>query len=199
MKISPIAAWVILLSVTATAQHSDRKRFLQHTAHFSSYVDSAGMLVVHNSVSELLRIDLSEYDAGRDLEDTTYGYPYTIWDLNFDGYDDISFPSFSGNVQRFQSVYLYDPAGDTLIENEALGEVACLGIDEERKLVRGDCFHSSAAENWTELYRWNNGKLMLVEKSGTMPCPEPGDCYYIYQQKRIKGKMQYIYKEKNRI
>lgn len=199
MKFFFVMAWIFLSSFISNAQDSTGKRFVTHTTHFSCYVDSSGILIVHDSLSELLRIDLSEYDAGRYLEDTTYGYPYVIWDIDFDGYDDISFPSYSGNVQRFHNVYLYTPASNTFVENEELENIACLDIDEEHKLISGNCFHSSAAENWTEKYRWNKHKLMLVEKEGTMPCPESQNCYYTYRQKRIKGRMQYVYKQKNKI
>ncbi|WP_162903177.1 XAC2610-related protein [Taibaiella koreensis] len=162
--------------------------------------DSARLIVTRNADGKrILDESLSEYDAGVHLDDTSYGLPYRIWDINFDGYDDLSFSSSSGNVQRFEAVYLYDPSRKTLAYQQELSEIACLDVDRKRRLITGNCFHSSAAENWTETYRWQKGKLILVEKEGTMPCPADQDCYYTYKQKRIKGKMVYVYKDKNKL
>lgn len=176
-------------------------RFRQEHRLFTVTIDDSARLVVtrKGDGAQLLNEDLTDMDAGRRLADTAYGAPYRVWDINFDGYEDISFPSVSGNVQQFEAVYLYNPADKSLEPNDELSNIACLGINESTKQVIGSCFHSSAAENWTEIYAWKQGKLILMEKAGTMPCPDGQGCYYDYRQKRVKGKMVYIYKDKIKI
>lgn len=184
----------------ASAQPAKQK-FLRVTAHFTVYINQDDELIVRRKEdhAELLKERLSEYEAAQYIKDTTYGQPYTINDYNFDGYDDLSFPSFYGNVQRFQQVYLYNSSRKVLEENAALSEVACIQTDKKAKTITGYCFHSSAAENWTETYTWRKGRLLLIGKEGTMPCAPDQNCYYTYRQKRIKGKMVFLYKTKNKI
>lgn len=172
--------------------------FRQEHRLFTVTIDDSTHLVVtrKGDGKQLLNEDLTDMDAALRLTDTAYGAPYSVWDINFDGYEDISFPSVSGNVQQFQAVYLYNPSTESLELNDTLSNIACLSINESTKQITGSCFHSSAAENWVEIYAWKQGKLILMERAGTMPCPDGQDCYYDYRQKRVKGKMIYIYKDK---
>ncbi|WP_118950045.1 XAC2610-related protein [Taibaiella helva] len=193
---------LLLLLLILSLQVQSQQRYEQFRGKgrlFSVAIDDSAHLIVTRNADgkRLLDESLSDYDAGIRLGDTSYGAPYSIWDINFDGYDDLSFPSVSGNVQRFEAVYLYNPSRKTLDYNEDLSDVACLRVDKERHRITGICFHSSAVENWTETYSWQKGKLVLIEREGTMPCPPGQDCYYTYKQKRIKGRMVYVYKDRN--
>jgi hypothetical protein len=189
---------LLLYSFFCHAQEDTVKRHARQSRYFSVYINGSMQLVVTRSADgkELISENLGEFDAAAYIDDTTYGRPYYIRDLNFDGYDDISFPSNSGNVQRFEQVYLFDPIQKILVLNGELSEIACPDADPIKKTLTGACFHSSAAENWTETYKWIKGKLILVEKEGTLPCPPDENCYYLYKQKRIKGKMVFIYKKR---
>jgi len=193
---------VILALATASAQAQEGRGYthIQPGKLFTALVTGDKELLVTRNAdgTVLLKESLMDTDAYQYIDDTTYGQPYRIADFNFDGYDDIAYPLSSGNVQRFEQVYLYDPAKKALVAHAALSEIACLDTDPARKMLSGNCFHSSAAENWTEAYQWQGKKLVLMEREGTMPGPGAADYYYQYRQKRVKGKMVYIYKRKVR-
>ncbi|RYZ43185.1 MAG: hypothetical protein EOP49_27985 [Sphingobacteriales bacterium] len=197
-----LAAMLILTSMalTAHAQEGRGQTHIQRGKLFTALISGDNNLEVTCNADGviLLKESLMDTDAGKYLEDTTYGQPYRIADFNFDGYDDIANPSNSGNVQRFEQVYLYDPVKKALVANTALSDIACLDIDPGTKTVSGNCFHTSAAENWTETYQWQGKKLILVEREGTLPGPGAAEYYYQYRQKRVKGKMVYVYKRKVR-
>lgn len=201
MKMILYSAVSLLVSTMCYSQQTAAKRFEKDSKYFSAYVNDVPELVVirKSDRKTLLRVNLADYDAAQYLGDTSYGQPYRLWDINVDGYEDLSFASNSGNVQRFEQVYLFDPVKKELVENAELGEIACIDVDPVTKTISGNCFHSSAAENWSETYQWHNGKLLLIGKEGTLPCPPDQDCYFTYRQKRVKGKMKFIYKTKHKI
>lgn len=118
--------------------------------------------------------------------------PARMEDFNFDGYPDLAVFSAAGNVQVFYGVYLFDPAQQKFIFSKKLSSLPCVEIDPAKKRVLSSCNHSSACENWSEVYRWFGGGLVLVSREGTKCSDKPG-CYYEYSQ-RLKGnKLRMVY------
>jgi len=99
-------------------------------------------------------------------------------DLNFDGYADIKIFSSAGNVERFYSVYLYDPRSKTYRLDSGFSKVPCVGADKNTHEVVGACFHASACENWVERYSVDQrNRLTLVSRKGTYCNPSTGESF----------------------
>lgn len=99
-------------------------------------------------------------------------------DLNFDGRADIKILNSAGNVERFYSVYLYDPRSKTYRLDSGFSKVPCVEADKNTHEVVGACFHASACENWVERYSVDQrNRLTLVSRKGTYCNPSTGESF----------------------
>jgi hypothetical protein len=113
----------------------------------------------------------------------------TVADVNFDGIDDILITGDEGNVQKFSNVYLFSKIRGKFELNKSFSEIPCITVDKSKKTLSGECFHTSACENWVEIY--NVGKynrLRLIEKKGFYCEPETERSYQ-YTEKYKNGKL----------
>ena len=199
--------FLILSSLHGIAQ---RKLFPhpKESKQLQAYINSDTMLIVTNkeNKNQILQVSINpdgwnEYSPGLvdDLSTPSFReiqfriYPYFFYDVNFDGYDDLLYPP--SNPDSFQGVYIFNPEKQTLEYNKELSSIPCIYIQQKTKTIEGRCFDISLVEHWWEKYKWNKGKLLLIEKKGVMPSKEKG-YYYEYLQKRVNGKMKFIYKKK---
>jgi hypothetical protein len=99
-------------------------------------------------------------------------------DLNFDGHADIKVFDSAGNVQRFYSVYLYDPRSMIYRFDSGFSKVPCVEADKTTHEVVGACFHVSACENWVERYSVDRrNRLTLLSRKGTYCNPSTGESF----------------------
>jgi hypothetical protein len=102
----------------------------------------------------------------------------SIEDLNFDGHADIKVFNSAGNVERFYSVYLYDPRSKIYRLDSGFSKVPCVEADKNTHEVVGACFHASACENWVERYSVDRrNRLTLVSRKGRYCNPSTGESF----------------------
>jgi hypothetical protein len=109
-------------------------------------------------------------------------------DLTFNGYADLLILRDRGANQELYDVYLYSKEKDAYTYNKRLSNIPCLGVDDQRKQLIGQCFHESACENWEEYYSVSQkGDISLVERKGTY-CDPTGGQGYSYIDRFRNGK-----------
>lgn len=112
-----------------------------------------------------------------------------IKDFNFDGVDDIGIPGDQGNVERFTEVYLFSKKSGKFERSQNLSSIPCLSVSLPLKTISGECFHSSACENWKEVYLMKAPDVLsLVEKRGYY-CDPATDKAYKFSEKYRLGKL----------
>jgi hypothetical protein len=124
-------------------------------------------------------------------------------DLNFDGYPDIKVFNSAGNVERFYSVYLYDPKSKTYQFDSGFSKIPCVEADRETHEVVGACFHASACENWVERYSVDRrNRLSLLSRKGTYCNPSTGESFSYDDRfkngRRISSKTTQLHSDEDR-
>ena len=101
-----------------------------------------------------------------------------VRDFNLDGKDDLGIPGDEGNVARYLDIYTYSSITRKFERNVALSELPCISVNERSRTVSGECFHTSACENWAETYKFRaDDSLDLVRKKGFYCDPSTGKSY----------------------
>jgi hypothetical protein len=83
-------------------------------------------------------------------------------DANFDGYPDLSFTSVQGMANSSESFYLFDPARERFVYDDALSSLSDPMIDAAKREIRAG-WRNGAAEHQSERYRYVKGQLTLIE------------------------------------
>lgn len=124
-------------------------------------------------------------------------------DLNFDRHADIKVLNLAGNVQRFYSVYLYDPRSNIYRFDSGFSKVPCVGTEKDTHEVVGACFHASACENWVERYSVDRrNRLTLLSRKGTYCNPSTGESFSYDDRfengRRISSKTTQLHADEDR-
>lgn len=135
---------------------------------------------------------LSETGRAPTATKNNYSAIIVLDDYNFDGFTDFSVLESSGTVQINRGVYMYNPQKVIFSRNEKLSGIPCLRVDPLKKRIYGDCFHSSASNNWVEVYSITGNDLLMTGRFGTDYIID-GERYYLFTFKaKMIGKREKI-------
>lgn len=115
---------------------------------------------------------------------------FVIEDMNFDGYKDIRLMNWlGGRRQQIFTCWLFDPAKNKFVEDTSLSKLADTEFDPVTKTVFANMRTGCCADHLSELFTWENGKLVLQRSEELMTNPYGGYDATLRRSKRINGKM----------
>lgn len=130
------------------------------------YPDRKARILSGESGPVLLEVQLSDdlnLDQGY-YTDTPEAL-FAFQDMNFDGYQDVSFIRMMGASNVWSDYYVYDPKAGNWNFNETLSEYATLTVDESNKQLT---YYSKGGFGgaWYEsgILKWADGKPVIIRK-----------------------------------